>query len=80
MLIPKKSVAAALFALLAVFSVAARGRLEGSAKEAALSFLGGDAVAVREGTLHGFEKDGAPHWFGVPYAAPPAGDLRWKAP
>ena len=32
------------------------------------------------GTLHGFEQDGSLHWYGVPYAKAPAGDLRWKAP
>ncbi|MBQ6001311.1 MAG: carboxylesterase family protein [Synergistaceae bacterium] len=32
------------------------------------------------GTLKGFEKDGVLHWFGVSYAQPPVGSLRWKAP
>lgn len=32
------------------------------------------------GTLKGFEKDGILHWFGVSYAQPPVGALRWKAP
>ena len=32
------------------------------------------------GTLKGFEKDGVFHWFGVSYAKPPVGALRWKAP
>ena len=32
------------------------------------------------GTLKGFEKDGVFHWFGVQYAQPPVGALRWKAP
>lgn len=32
------------------------------------------------GILEGFEKEGALHWFGVPYAKTPVGPLRWKAP
>ena len=32
------------------------------------------------GTLHGFEKDGSFHWYGVPYAQAPVGEMRWKAP
>ena len=28
------------------------------------------------GTLHGFEKDGSFHWYGVPYAQAPVGEMR----
>lgn len=36
---------------------------------------------VREGALAGFANaDGGWCWLGIPYAAPPLGDLRWRAP
>lgn len=33
---------------------------------------------TRCGTLKGFEQEGTLHWFGVPYAQAPVGELRWK--
>src|SRR5690349_16283281 len=37
-------------------------------------------VKTQSGTVEG-KKDGAVHAFlGIPYAAPPVGDLRWKPP
>jgi para-nitrobenzyl esterase len=37
-------------------------------------------VAVAGGMLQGVERDGAIAFLGVPYAAPPVDDLRWRAP
>jgi para-nitrobenzyl esterase len=37
-------------------------------------------VKVAQGTLEGFEEGGVNRFLGVPYAAPPVGDLRWRAP
>ena len=37
-------------------------------------------VAVAEGTLEGINESGIKTFKGVPFAAPPVGDLRWKAP
>ena len=36
---------------------------------------------IKQGTLIGFETDNGTHaWLGIPYAQPPLGSLRWKAP
>jgi len=36
---------------------------------------------INQGTLIGFETDNGAHaWLGIPYAQPPIGALRWKAP
>ena len=37
-------------------------------------------VKVNEGTIEGVEQDGIFSYKGIPFAAPPVGDLRWKAP
>jgi len=37
-------------------------------------------VKIRQGALKGTVKDGVAYALGIPYAAPPVGDLRWKPP
>jgi len=37
-------------------------------------------VQTASGPVEGFEDDGVFSYRGIPYAAPPAGDLRWKPP
>ena len=37
-------------------------------------------VKVEEGLLQGTFENGVTVYKGVPYAAPPVGDLRWRAP
>ncbi len=37
-------------------------------------------VKVNEGLLQGVSEDGLTVYKGIPFAAPPVGDLRWKAP
>jgi len=35
---------------------------------------------TKQGWIEGFEEDGVRKFFGVPFARPPVGDLRWRAP
>jgi para-nitrobenzyl esterase len=37
-------------------------------------------VKVEEGLIQGISEDGLTVYKGIPFAAPPVGDLRWKAP
>jgi para-nitrobenzyl esterase len=37
-------------------------------------------VRVGQGVLEGFQEDGVAKFFAVPFARPPVGDLRWRAP
>jgi len=37
-------------------------------------------VRIKEGLLEGFQEDGIYKFYGIPYAAPPVGKLRWRSP
>jgi para-nitrobenzyl esterase len=39
-----------------------------------------DVVETRQGAVQGIVADGYRAFLGIPYAAPPVGDLRWRAP
>src|SRR4051812_18355852 len=43
---------------------------------------GPDRVKIANGTIEGtgVQPSGARHFKGIPYAAPPVGDLRWREP
>ena len=59
-----------LFTLLPLFSACT----EKKAEDVTLQ------VKTQCGVLLGFEEDGVKKFLGVPFAQPPVGDLRWKAP
>jgi len=65
--------AIALAALLAATGVDA-------ANAAAQAQPAAPSATIDSGKLAGQQKDGMKSFLGIPYAAPPIGDLRWKAP
>jgi para-nitrobenzyl esterase len=40
----------------------------------------GPVVHTKEGPVQGSVRNGISSFLGIPYAAPPAGDLRWRPP
>lgn len=46
----------------------------------ALAASGGPIVAIDSGQVQGNASAGVESWKGIPFAAPPVGDLRWRAP
>ena len=44
------------------------------------SWSGGAVVQTGNGAVRGISRTRYDAWLGIPYAAPPVGDLRWQAP
>jgi para-nitrobenzyl esterase len=40
----------------------------------------GTDITIETGTLRGAVEGGISHWLGIPFALPPVGELRWRAP
>jgi para-nitrobenzyl esterase len=64
------SLIAALFALFTLIAPSA------GAKAAAAGVI----INTREGRVRGLRQNGVREFLGIPYAAPPVGDLRWRPP
>ena len=66
------------FALKAACVLAAAALIGGAARASADPLT----IKTQDGKVHGKTiNDGKVRaWLGIPYAAPPVGDLRWKAP
>ena len=61
----------------ALFAACAQPPQSESAEQQPQSFV---QVATAEGEVRGIAADGLVEYMGIPYAAPPTGDLRWRAP
>jgi para-nitrobenzyl esterase len=77
--IPALAIAAAItLAAGPTFSQAPRPT--GDASAASTQTSNGPIVKLRQGRVQGTVTDGVSLYKGVPFAAPPVGDLRWRAP
>ena len=70
--------------LIASFGIYIGYRFYGSGEDYGQALQVSDAATertTRTGSVVGFaDVDGSHTWMGIPYASPPVGELRWKAP
>jgi para-nitrobenzyl esterase len=71
---------AALFAVSAVSAATALGATGGGAVASPTSGGANPIVRIDDGLVRGADVAGVDSFLGLPYAAPPTGNLRWRAP
>jgi para-nitrobenzyl esterase len=78
---PARSCAVAALAALAALAVSCAGAPPAAVIRGAGAWTGDPVAQTRFGLVQGFvDEDDTWSWKGIPYAAPPVGDLRWRAP
>ena len=69
-------------AVLSAPALAAKGGIPGPNPDAPgqIKKANGPTINTTDGPVQGFVKNGVNKFLGIPYAAPPVGDLRWMPP
>jgi para-nitrobenzyl esterase len=75
-MIVRRTLAACALAL-GVFTAAGSGWAQPAP---AVAVASGPVVKIRQGQVQGTASEGVAMFLGIPYAAPPVGDLRWRPP